>query len=419
MVLPPNQSLIPAPERQLPRVKKIVEAVNLTYKKSRTPAIFEKKPLMLQIFSKVKDPRIDRRKKHILSEIIVIAICAVVAGSDDWVGIEQFGLDRYDWFKTFLSLPNGIPSHDTFGRVFSMIAPDQFQACFMEWINLIRFKVPHEIVAFDGKTLRRSHDEKNGQSAIHMVSAWASENRLILGQCKTDQKSNEITALPQLIEMLDLSGCIATVDAMGCQKEIARLLINKGADYVFNLKANHEHFFHEVQDFFMRAEANNFAGLSINYCETKTKNHGRVELRRYWVTDQISEFRHTAPWQKLSLIGMVESQRTVKGETSVERRFFISSLENNVQLFAKAVRQHWEIENSVHWILDISFREDESRIRTGHAPENMAVLRHIALNLLKNDDTPLGIKNKRLKAARNTDYLAHVLLGEIEKLYAN
>ncbi len=416
MVIPPNQSLIPTLQQQPPRLKKIVESVNIAYEQLRQPAIFEKKLSMLEIFSKVKDRRIDRRKKHILSEIIVIAICAVVAGSDDWVGIEQFGVDRYDWFKTFLSLPNGIPSHDTFGRVFSMIAPDEFQACFVEWINLIRFKIPHEIVAFDGKTLRRSHDEKNGQSAIHMVSAWASENRLILGQCKTDQKSNEITALPQLIEMLDLSGCIATFDAMGCQKEIARLLINKGADYVFNLKANHENLFHEVQDFFIQAEANNFEGFSINYCETKTKNHGRSELRRYWITNQISEFKYTAPWKKLSLIGMVESQRTVKGETSVERRFFISSLENNVQLFAKAVRQHWGIENSVHWILDISFREDESRIRTGHAPENMAVLRHIALNLLKNDDMPLGIKNKRLRAARNTDYLAHVLLGEMEKL---
>ncbi len=418
MVLPPNFSLILAPEQQLPRVKPLSAEIRKICKESGPPSVaFKKNPVMLEIFSKVKDPRINRRKRHILSEIMVIAICAVVAGSNDWVGIEQFGIDRYDWFKKFLSLPNGIPSHDTFGRVFSMIAPDEFQTCFIEWINLIRFKLPYEIVAFDGKTLRRSHDEKNSQSAIHMVSAWASENRLVLGQRKVDQKSNEITAIPQLIEMLDLSGCITTFDAMNCQKEIARLLINKGADYVFTLKENHENLFHEVQDFFRKAEAHNFQGSSINYCQKETKNHGRHELRRYWVTDQISEFNHTAPWKKLSLIGMVESQRTVKGETSVERRFFISSLENNVELFAKAVRQHWGIENSVHWILDIAFREDESRIRTGHAPENMAILRHIALNLLKNDDSPLGIKNKRLRAARSTDYLAHVLRGEMEKLH--
>jgi predicted transposase YbfD/YdcC len=206
---------------------------------------------------------------------------------------------------------------------------------------------------------------------------------------------------------------------MGCQKEIASLIISQHADYVLTLKANHENLFDEVQNFFLEAAANHFEETSIHYCQTQTKNHGRSEIRRYWVTDKISNFKHTASWKNLNLIGMVESQRTVRGKTSIERRFFISSLEKNVDLFAKAVRQHWGIENSVHWVLDISFREDESRIRTGHAPENMAVLRHIALNLLRNDDTPLGIKNKRLKAGRNTDYLTHVLLGEMEKLFQN
>jgi predicted transposase YbfD/YdcC len=419
MVLPPNQSLPAAPKKQF-IAKKLPKAIEKTYGDLNSyPIIFKPKPMILEIFSKVRDPRLNRRKRHILLDIIVLAICAVVGGVDDWMGIESFGKDHYDWFKQFLSLPNGIPSHDTLGRVFSLISPDEFEACFMQWISLIRFKIPGEIVAIDGKTLRRSHDEKNGKSAIHMVSAWASDNALILGQLKTDSKSNEITAIPKLIQLLDLSGCIVTIDAMGCQKEIASLIINQHADYVLTLKANHENLFDEVQIFFLKAEASHFEETSIHYCQTETKKHGRSEIRRYWVTDKISSFKHTASWKNLNLIGMVESQRTVRGKTSIERRFFISSLENNVDLFAKAVRQHWGIENSVHWVLDISFREDESRIRTGHAPENMAILRHIALNLLRNDDTPLGIKNKRLKAGRNTDYLTHVLLGEMEKLFQN
>ena len=416
MILPPNQSLPTAQKCQLPPVKPLVKAIKTACQIKHSSIVLKTKPIVLDIFSKIKDPRINRRKRHILSEIIVLAICAVVAGSDDWVGVEEFAIDRYNWFKSFLSLPNGIPSHDTFGRVFSLISPTEFEACFLEWISLLRFKIPGEIVAIDGKTLRRSHDKKNGKSAIHMVSAWASENALVLGQLKTDAKSNEITAIPQLIELLDLSGCIVTIDAMGCQKDIAGLIVDKQADYVLSLKENHGNLFDEVQQFFLKKLADNFEKSSLSYCQTSTKNHGRFEVRRYWVTDQISELKHTAPWKNLNLIGMVESQRTVRGETVIERRFFISSLQNNVQLFAKAVRQHWGIENSVHWTLDIGFREDESRIRTGHAPENMAVLRHIALNLLRSDETPLGIKNKRLKAARNIGYLAHVLRGEMEKL---
>jgi predicted transposase YbfD/YdcC len=420
MVLPPNQSLYLSSNKPLPRLKPLVQALDNFYEELSPPPqsviLFHQRPIMLEIFSKLEDPRIDRRKRHILSEIIVIAICAVISGSDDWVGIAEFGRDRYDWFKKFLSLPNGIPSHDTFGRVFSLISPTAFEACFIQWVDWVRSRIPGEVVSIDGKTLRRSHDHKNGQSAIHMVSAWASDNALVLGQVKTDQKSNEITAIPQLIELLDLSGCIVTIDAMGCQKEIARLIISKKADYVFTLKENHGKLFHEVQNFFLNAEANNFQGASINYCQTEAKNHGRLEIRRYWITDQIAELNNTGPWKGLQSIGMVESQRTVNGETSIERRFFISSLENNVQLFAKAVRQHWGIENNVHWVLDIGFREDESRIRTGHAPENMAVLRHISLNVLRSDNARLGIKNKRLKAARSTDYLAKLLHGKSEKV---
>jgi predicted transposase YbfD/YdcC len=252
-----------------------------------------------------------------------------------------------------------------------------------------------------------------------MVSAWAADNALVLGQRKTDAKSNEITAIPELLQLLDLSGCIVTIDAMGCQKNIADLIMKKQADYVLTLKENQGNLFQEVQDFFLAAETHHFQNDAIRYGETATHNHGRLEVRRHWITDDLSEFQQTAPWTDLRLIGLVESERTVGGKTTIERRFFISSLEKDVTLFAKAVRQHWEIENSVHWVLDIGFREDESRMRTGHAPENMAVLRHIALNVLRNDETRLGMKNKRLKAGWSTDYLTHLLCGELERLQIN
>lgn len=419
MVLPPKiQSSARLKSPQQCEIKPLVKAIQHA-RKSSVPLTVKPTPILLKSFSRLTDPRLDRRKRHLLIEIVVIAVCAVVCGADDWVSIEAFGRSKYDWLKEFLSLPNGIPSHDTFGRVFSLLSPDEFEAGFLQWVSYLRFKTPGEIVAVDGKKLRRSHDKKNGRSAIHMVSAWASDNALVLGQRKTDAKSNEITALPELLQLLDLSGCIVTIDAMGCQKNIAELIVDQQADYVLTLKANHGHLFQEVQGFFLDAETNHFQNAAIHYAEIQTKSHGRIEVRRYWITDQISELQSTAPWKNLSLIGLVESERTVGGQTTTERRFFISSLEKDVTLFAKAVRQHWGIENSVHWVLDIGFREDESRIRTGHAPENMAVLRHIALNVLRNDDTHLGIKNKRLKAGWDTNYLTHLLYGELERLLLN
>ena len=419
MVLRP--SVQPPTELKSPRqwaVKPLARALNHA-QESSVPLVVKPVPMILKSFSTLTDPRLDRRKRHLLIDIVVIALCAVVCGANDWVSIESFGRAKYDWFQEFLSLPNGIPSHDTFGRVFSLLSPDEFEAGFLRWVSQLRFKTPGEIVAVDGKTLRRSQDKKNGRSAIHMVSAWASDNALILGQRKTDAKSNEITAIPALLQVLDLSGCIVTIDAMGCQKNIAELIINQQADYVLTLKANHGHLFQEVQNFFLDAETNHFQNAAIRYVETQTNSHGRLEVRRYWITDEISELPSTAPWKNLSLIGLVESERTVGGKTTIEQRFVISSLEKDVTLFAKAVRQHWGIENSVHWVLDIGFREDESRIRTGHAPENMAVLRHIALNVLRNDDTRLGIKNKRLKAGWDTDYLTHLLCGGLERLLFN
>ena len=275
----------------------------------------------------------------------------------------------------------------------------------------VAIKTQGQVVPIDGKTLRRSHDHSHGQSAIHLVSAWASENRLVLGQLKTDAKSNEITAIPELLQVLDISGCIITIDAMGCQKNIAEIIIKKEADYVLALKANQENLFKEVTAAFAKAESHNFQDAAIDYYETITKDHGRLEIRRYWVMNNLSEFKHLAAWKNLRLIGMVESERTVRGKTKIERRYYISSLEKNASLFAKAVRLHWGIENSVHWVLDMAFREDESRVCKGHGPENLAVLRHIALNLLRDDPTLLGIKNKRLKAGWSTEYLTHLLGG--------
>lgn len=308
-------------------------------------------------------------------------------------------------------MPNGIPSHDTFGRVFSLLSPDEFQACFPRWIHAVAIKTQGQVVPIDGKTLRRSHDRGRGQSAIDLVSAWASENRLVLGQLKTEAKSNDITALPELLQVLDISGCIITIDAMGCQKNIAEMIIKKEPDYVLALKANQENLVKEVTAAFAKAESQNFQDPAIDYYETITKGHGRLDLRRYGVMTNLSEFKHIAAWENLRLIGMVESERTVRDKTKIERRYYISSLEKNASLFAQAVRLHWGIENSVHWVLDMAFREDESRVRKGHAPENLAVLRHIAVNLLRDDSTPLGIKNKRLKAGWNTDYLTHLLWG--------
>lgn len=362
-------------------------------------------------FENIQDPR-HHNKRHKLVDIIFISICAVVSGADTYGQIENFGNKRKRWLGKFLELPHGIPSHDTFGRIMEKIIPNEFQSSFMRWIESVAELTKDQVIAIDGKTLRRSHDKASDKKAIHMISAWASSNQVVLGQLKTEEKSNEITAIPNLLKLLEISGCIITIDAMGTQKKIARTIIDKGANYILSLKENQKTLFDDVVLFFDKMEDMKKSGYVFDEHTDVDAGHGRIETRRAVVTSGLDWLEDKHKWEGLKSIGMIESSRELGDDCSHEKRYYISSLDGDAETFGNNVRKHWGIENSVHWVLDIAFREDESRVRKGYAPENLAAIRHIALNLLKNNKTFKGsIKSKRLNAAMDIKYLEEVMFG--------
>jgi predicted transposase YbfD/YdcC len=374
---------------------------------------------LIEHFETLSDPRVDRTKDHDLIDVLIIAICTLLCGGESFNDMEDFGYAKHDWFKTFLGLRNGIPSHDTFNRVFAALDPQQFLDCFLGWTQSLRRAVAQEIVALDGKALRRALNKD--QSVKYIVSAWAESNNLVLGQWKVADKSIEITALPQLLRVLELSGCIVTLDAMGCQKKIAQEIIESDADYVLALKGNQETVHQEVKDFLDQALAETQkprprgaklspAAAGLAALETVEKDHGRLETRRYYQSSQLAWFADLEQWEGLKSVGMVEAMREVDGKTSVERRYYLSSLPVNIELFARAVRSHWGVENKLHWVMDVCFREDQSRARAGYAAENLATLRRLALNLLKREKTKKrGIRGKQLNAGWDHAYLLRLL----------
>jgi predicted transposase YbfD/YdcC len=370
-----------------------------------------------QCFADVPDPRREHLRLHNLWDIIAITILAVVAGADSWVEVAKYGLCKLAFLETFLELPNGIPSHDTFGRVFALLNPQALQEGFIKWVQAIAEATLGRLVAIDGKTARRSFDKVAGQGALHMVSAWASENRLLLGQQACDSKSNEITAIPELIKNLEIAGSIVTIDAMGCQKEIAATIQEAGADYVLAVKDNQPTLHDDIRQVFSEGLDNDFADMEHHSHRTEEQGHGRVETRIYHIVgvpETLAE-RH-ADWKGLRSIGMVCSERQEGNkEASMETRVFITSMPPKVKLFARAVRNHWSIETSLHWVLDISFREDESRLHKGHGQENMALIRRLSASLLHNEPTcQAGVACKRKCAGWDDDYLLKVLAASLK-----
>jgi predicted transposase YbfD/YdcC len=373
-----------------------------------------KESSILAYFGDLPDPRIERCKRHRLLDIIAIGICAVVCGADSYVEMEEFGKAKREWFETFLDLENGIPSHDTFRRVFGKLKPAEFQKCFLAWIEAVQESTKGEVIAIDGKALRGSFERTTNTLAIRMVSAWATRNSLVLGQVKTAEKSNEITAIPRLLNLLEIEGCTVTIDAMGCQKEITAQIIEQKGDYCISLKGNQGILHEEVREYFAWARGRDFKEITCTTAEAVEKDHGRIEVRRCWSVEDVAWLRDKEEWSGLRSICAVEAERLelTTRKQSIETRYFISSLAGNAKELMRVVRKHWAVENSLHWVLDVAFREDQCQIRKDNGAENFAMLRHIAVNLLKREKTAkVGVKIKRNKAAWDTNYLLKVLTG--------
>jgi len=363
-------------------------------------------------FADLIDPRVERSRRHELLDIIGIAICAVISGAESWTAVEAYGYAKQDWLAQFLRLPNGIPSHDTFRRVFCLLDPEAFQRSFADWIAALaecgvesRRPIP-----IDGKTVRRSGRRGRGLAPLHLVSAWAGANHVSLGQVAVDDKSNEITAIPRLLELLDLSGALVTIDAMGCQKEIAAKIVTGGGDYILAVKDNQPNLHQDIQDSFDSALETDFAGLDWSVARTEETNRGRQEVRECHVIVRPTGLRDAALWKGLTAICLVLCRRVVEGVESIEFRYYIGSFAGTAEEYLNAIRGHWGIENSLHWVLDVVFREDDSRHHAGNSCENLALLRKLAISLLKQEQTSdASLKTRRLRCGWDNDYLAKVL----------
>lgn len=361
---------------------------------------------LTECFADLPDPRIDRCKRHDLDEILTIALCAVICGADSFVEMERFGHAKLPWLHRLFPTFTGVPSHDTFGRVFAALDPAAFARGFQRWVQTLADLTAGSVVAIDGKTVRRSRERAREQNPVHLVSAWVSANHLALGQVATDAKSNEITAIPALLRVLELHGAIVTIDAMGCQTAIARQIVAGGGDYVLALKAN-QGTLHDLVVHHFRTTA------SSDPVRTVEKGHGRIDVRTCRATDDAATIAWLDPqgaWAGLRSIAAITGERRIGEEVTQETRYFVSSLPGNADRLAAVVRAHWGIENGLHWVLDLAFREDECRVRTGHAAENLALVRKLALMQLKRETTAkVGIKARRMMCGWDETYLAKVL----------
>jgi predicted transposase YbfD/YdcC len=367
---------------------------------------------IIRHFYSLNDFRQEKKIKYKLIDVITIIICAVASGAETYSEIAMYAKCKEDWLKSILELPYGIPSHDTIERIMRWLDPDEFRTCFLKWVRGVAKLTNGEVVAIDGKALRGTRDGEKG--AIYMVSAWAGANGIVLGQTKVKEKTNEIKAIPELLRVLTVNGCIITIDGIGCQKNIAKKIIEKEADYVLALKGN-QHLLHdEIKLFFKDCMENNFKDVPYDYHEEYNKGHGRIERRRYWISSQVDWITVKDNWDGLGSIGMTECTREIKGVKTTEVRYHLCSILPCAKQYAYAARGHWGIENSLHWVLDVVFREDSSRIRKDNAPENMALVRHVIYNLLKNDkESKISMRKKKLKAEWSHDYAMSLVFGDI------